>query len=331
MSEPIEPAEGGWELVNRLGKDLKNSAKLIGKRQARFLVDRYYQIQDRRIRDAGQIRSEKKEDDTSEPNDLLQWMFDSDRFLEKDILTALNVFTSEYMIGRYLKSIVGIGPVITAGLIAHLEIEPWKCGKPVSPKGVKRNPCKEKAPCDPGSTPEPCRRVTMDTAGHFHSFCGANPNVVWEKGKMRPYNAFLKTLTLFKAGECFVKVQNNENDTYGQLYAKRKLIEVQNNIDLKFKDQAVAKMEKFKIGKDTDAYKAYSIGMLPPAHVHARARRWAVKIFLSHLHHAMFFDWFGKDPPVPYPMEHLDGHYHFIPLPNWPFTGGGKSLRTMSE
>jgi len=309
------PPDGSWEVVHRLTKDMKSASRLIGRRQARFLVDRYYQIQDRRIRDAGQIRSQE-----GEPNQLLDWMFDSDRFLEKDIMSALNVFTKEYKVGNWLQSIVGIGPVITAGLLAHLSVNPWKCAKAKPPK------CNEKEPCKACQ----CGRVPIKTAGHFWSFAGLSSEMKWEKGQRRPFNAFLRTLVAFKAGESFVKVQNNENDTYGKLFVGRKAIEIEKNIALKFKDQAEAKLAKFKIGKDTDAYKAYSIGMLPPAHIHARARRWTAKIFLSHLHHVMYFDYFGEVPPVPYIFTKAgEDHRHYIPIPNWPYDGPGKSLREL--
>jgi DNA modification methylase len=79
-------------------------------------------------------------------------------------------------------------------------------------------------------------------------------------------------------------------------------------------DQAATKLEKFKIGKTTDAYKAYSIGKLPPAHIHARAKRYAVKLFLSHLHETMHEIEHGTTPPLPYALAHL-GHAHKIEVP----------------
>jgi len=69
-----------------------------------------------------------------------------------------------------------------------------------------------------------------------------------------------------------------------------------------------------KIGKATEAYGHYSSGKLPPAHIHARAKRYAVKLFLSHWHHKAYEFHFGKPPPFPYPIAFL-GHAHFIALP----------------
>jgi hypothetical protein len=51
--------------------------------------------------------------------------------------------------------------------------------------------------------------------------------------------------------------------------------------------------------------------MLPPAHVHARARRWVVKLFLSHFHAEWFQKHYGKPAPLPYAIDILK-HAHLI-------------------
>jgi len=61
---------------------------------------------------------------------------------------------------------------------------------------------------------------------------------------------------------------------------------------------------------------AYSKGILPPAHIHARAKRPIVKLFLSHWHKVAYQVHYGEKPPSPYAIEHL-GHVHEIPVPNW--------------
>ncbi|MCH8069283.1 MAG: transposase [Candidatus Marinimicrobia bacterium] len=207
---------------------------------------------------------------------------------EKNIKKTLTPFTQRYRVGRWLQSICGIGPVLSAGLIAHLD--------------VRNRP----------------------TAGHFWRFAGLDPTVVWSKGERRPWNAKLKTLC-YKIGESFVKTQSRATDYYGKLFRERKDQEIKKNDLKEFSDQADARVST--VSKSTDAYKFYSIGLLPPAHIHARARRWVVKIFLSHLHHVMYVDAYGVEPPVPYVFEKCPGdHSHFIALPNWPFEGGGEQL-----
>ena len=60
----------------------------------------------------------------------------------------------------------------------------------------------------------------------------------------------------------------------------------------------------------------YSQGMLPPAHIHARAKRWVVKLFLAHWHEVAFCERLGTMPPKPYVIEHC-GHIHKIEVPNY--------------
>jgi len=257
--------------IVKLNKDLKKGAAKLTDSQARYLVDMYYQFQEHRIAVAAQIReSEKRE----EPCEVTQWLFENVSMLEKEIVKALKYYTKGHPVGEWLNSIMGIGPVISAGLLAHIDIT--------------------KAP----------------TVGHIWSFAGLNPNAVWEKGKLRPHNAKLKTLC-WKIGQSFVKVSNNDKDFYGKIYKERKEYELQKNENMEYTEQAKAKLEKYKIGKTTDAYKAYSIGKLPLGHIQQRAERYAVKIFLSHLHHVWYKIHFNEEPPKPFAIEHL-GHVHFI-------------------
>jgi len=132
----------------------------------------------------------------------------------------------------------------------------------------------------------------------------------------RPWNAALKTLC-WKASQSFVKVHNSEKDFYGHLYAQRKQVEIAANDAGQYADQAAMKLEKYRIGQDTEAFKWYSIGKLPPAHIEARACRWTVKLFLSHWHRVAFECEFGRVPPPPYILT-LPGHAHPIEPPGWP-------------
>ena len=262
------------EAIRKLTKDEKQAAVTLGKDEARFLVDAYYQLQDNRIRSDGQVRSMSKD---GEPHATLQWLANMNRTLEESIKSALDAYSNASPVGRWMRSQKGIGPVIAAGFLAHLDI------------------------------------TKAETAGAFWSFAGLDPRKTWEKGQKRPWNADLKVLT-WKLGESFVKVSGSEDAFYGQLYKERKALETERNERGEFADQAAAKLEKYKIGKDTDAYKAYSQGKLPPAHIHARAKRFAVKIFIANLHEVMYKDHYGKEPPLPYAIGIL-GHAHKINPP----------------
>lgn len=261
------------EPLMKMSKDIKQAAATLSNQEARYLVDTYYQMQDNRLRDNNQIRALRE---SGEPHEVLHWLAEQDSFLEKQIKGALGVYVKNHIMGEWLEGISGIGPVIAAGLLAHIDIE------------------------------------KAQTAGAIWRYAGLDPTMEWNKGEKRPWNASLKTLC-WKIGESFVKVSGKEDAFYGQLYKERKELETQRNEAGDFKEQAEAKLAKHKIGKTTDAYKAYSVGKLPPAHIHARAKRYTVKMFISHLHE-VWRKKEGLEVPKPFAIAHLD-HVHKIEPP----------------
>lgn len=274
MSDYIE-----LEALNKLKRDIKNAGTTLSKEEARYLVDLYYQMQEYRKASDNQVRQLQKEDN-KEPHETLAFFANNFKTLERNIKSVLQVYAESKPIGQWMLSICGIGPVISAGLMANIDI------------------------------------TKVQTAGQIQAFAGLDPTREWNKGEKRPYNARLKTLC-WKIGQCFIKVQNNEEDVYGKIFAIRKAYEIERNEKGELADQAKAKLERFNIKKTTDAYKWYSQGKLPPAHINQRASRYAVKIFLSHLFSVWYEMEHKEKPPKPYAIAILN-HAHEIPIPNWP-------------
>ena len=73
-----------------------------------------------------------------------------------------------------------------------------------------------------------------------------------------------------------------------------------------------------KISPSAETFELYYNGYLNKAHILNRAKRWAAKIFLSHIHDAMYIDEKGELPPVPYVFTH-GGHCRYIE-PEVPFS-----------
>ena len=161
----------------------------------------------------------------------------------------------------------------------------------------------------------------------------------------RPWNASLKTLC-WKIGESFTKVCNHEDAFYGHIYRDRKNLEWERNLVGQFSDQAASGAER--VGNSTIAYRWYSAQyqadavrelmenavstavwdqrldrveagtgtpMLPPGHIHSRAKRYAVKLYLAHFHEMGYRLVLNREPPVPYPIAHMD-HADRINPPN---------------
>lgn len=259
--------------IESLTKDLKKASVSLGRTEARFLVDAYYIIQEDRKRSFNQKRDLEK---NSEPHDVLTWFALQNKHLEGQIAKALDAYSASKPEGQWARRQCGIGPIIAAGLLAHIDL------------------------------------TTTTTATKLWRFAGQDPTDVWGKGEKRPWNAGLKVLC-FYIGDSFVKTCNNENSYYGPIYKKRKELEIQRNELGLFAEQAAAILAKKNYGKDTDAYKAYIQGKLPPAHIHARARRYATKFFLSHyLEVAQRVN--GIEPATPYIIA-IKGHHDYVPPP----------------
>jgi hypothetical protein len=166
--------------------------------------------------------------------------------------------------GKVMKEIKGIGPVISAGLLAHIDIN-----KALTP-------------------------------GHIWRFAGYDPTASWGKGEKRPWNARLKVVC-WKAGHQFVLASGGDNPSwYGLLIRERKTQEIRKNNALEFAEQVRSALAKKRFGAETEARKWYTKDMLPPGHIQARAERYAVKIFLSDIH--LIWRWLalGEEPQRPW-------------------------------
>jgi hypothetical protein len=358
--------------VGRLSRDLVKGLRQKGggitSTEARFMVDMYYTMQEQRVRINNQTkgleRDAEKAGNTPEPHDGLDWTLVQFSTLEKQVARLLQVFTETHPMAWFFEQTLGIGPVLAAGLLAHIDIR--------------------KAP----------------TVGHIWNFAGLNPETQWagrdeakkiwaesigedleEKlfsaaGKIgrnperllhmattkpdgtpvplsassciaaiarKPFNSQLKTLC-WKIGDSFVKVSGREDAVYGRLYRERKAIEWRRNLSGANQAAAANALAAKKIGKDTDAFAWYSgacdpdkaaalleegkpptaasckaiagsgVPMIPPAQVDMRARRWAVKLFLSHLHQRWYEEEYATAPPKPFAIA-IQNHAHYIEPP----------------
>ncbi len=260
--------------VERLSMDLRRAARTLSEEEARFLVDSYYARQDDRIRAKNQVRASGE---SGEPHTVITALADQSDTIEQNIKLALDQYSASHDLGIWARSIVGIGPVIAAGLLAHIDIS--------------------KAP----------------TVGHIWRFAGLDPSVSWNKGQKRPWNAKLKVLC-WKAGESFKKFSGRDDCFYGKIYRERKAYEVERNVSGGNAETAAATLEKKKFS-DKKTKEIYEAGRLPDGRIDLRATRYAVKLFLAHYHEVGYEQLHGTPPPLPYPIAHLS-HAHKIERPN---------------
>jgi len=313
---------------------------MMTRAQARFIVDSYYQIQEARKSAGNQTRAAGEDE---EPHALVDFVFNQMRTCERNLHNMLDEYSSGQKAGRWAKSLIGIGPVITAGLLAHIDIHKapyvgniWRFA------GLDPNVewlGKVKATKLMAEMVPPRTRPTSEHIAEIGLRLNRRPELIANLARKddgtidrasltkalarRPWNAKLKTLC-WKIGVSFTKSSGHEQTVYGPVYASRKAQEEYRNQRINpdtgrlwFQDQAEHSLATKKIGRSTEAYKWYSKGMLPPARILIRSQRYAVKLFLSHFHHVLYEVTFGKAPPMPYILTKSD-HGRFIGPPNWP-------------
>lgn len=162
--------------------------------EARLATANYYASQDQRKRLDMQIRHFGEKDIIIQIPAFLNMSATMYADFETISKKVLENYASSSRVGRWSMAQVGVGPVITAGLLAHLDIT--------------------RAP----------------TCGHFWAFAGLDPSRKWERGQKRPYNAELKQLT-YHLGECIKRTHNHPDSYYGPLYEaqKEKLVKANEN------------------------------------------------------------------------------------------------------
>lgn len=297
--------------VTRVTKELLADAKSMSIDRLRYVVKKYYLHQERRKGADNHDRQERANNKlmgTADDGAIEGWFSVNDRIVEKQTNRLLEAYASIDPICIWMKANDGIGALIACALRANIVIE------------------------------------MAPTAGHIYSFVGYNPDKKWGKGQKRPWSSFMKT-QCWKIGQSFMKLPDSH---YGKLYRERKAYEVARN-DAGGNAEAAAKaLEEKVFDKSTDTYKHLTgtmaatkakrrpskknghdeealeqkecsaclalgpgVGHLPPAQIDARARRWAVKLFLSHLQQVWYFHHYGKMAPAEYPKDVL-GHAHIF-------------------
>ncbi len=266
-----------FPVFDRFSRDVRTLTENLDDPSARKIVDAYYVLQENRMAFAAQTRELQKQGSAHE---LVALLYDGLYRMEKALKRPLEDYAKSSVAGEWAISQYGIGPVLAAGLSAHIDIS--------------------KAP----------------TAGSVWRYAGLDPTQTWEKGQKRPFNAELKTLC-WKIGQSFMKFSGKDECFYGQLYKQDKARRIAKNEAGDYADFAKSILEKKNFKANQTRSKLES-GILSDAQIDAQARRFAVKIFLSHYHAVAYQAHHGEPAPRPYIIAHGD-HVHEISIPNNPF------------
>lgn len=287
--------------MDKLTKDLQATAGTMGRVEAGYLVSMYYTIQTDRQRMSSQLMELQKR---GEPHKLVQ--FSRDQFIaqEEAIKLALDVWTRNTIMGQWSRSIIGIGPVLAAGLDAWVTLEncrtagdlwsfsglnpmaKWlgaaKSKQVVATIKMKHNVMKF------SDLPEDGRRAFLGECakemglvnnphprGEHGTVDGAG-RLIQRMGKDKWTEAALvKAMSkrpwnadlktlCWKIGESFKNFSGREDSLYGKLYLQRKAYEWEKNLNGDYADQAVVKAEI--VAKTTKAH-LWNTGRFSAEHV----------------------------------------------------------------
>lgn len=296
---------------------------------ARMLVDLYYTMQDVRKAAENQNRAVKQGADPAASNDAGQFMAQQIATLEDNAKTWLQVYIQSHALYPWFAAVHGIGPVLAAGLAAHLGSRPvpptvghwWRyAGLDPSQQWMGADKLKAQWDALTGDIDERTRALAY--------IVGRDPETVirdattdfktGEVGKLTkakalkslariPFNRPLKTLC-WKIGDQFVKLGDREDALYAKFYRNRKAREVARNENGERRDLARKTLE----AKPNHAQRAiYAEGKLPDGRIDLMARRATVKLFLSHLHELWYRVENNTAPPHPFSTT-IKGHAHYI-------------------
>lgn len=184
------------KIITKKEKVVELTQKPLDRKQLRYMIDRYYQVQKHRLAIGGQIRAmEESKDDTT----ALEGFSAQFSGLENDIAKYIGKEVKNHVMWEYLKETKGIGPILAAGLLATLDIDNTKhassfwryAGLDVAEDGRGRS-----------------RRKEHLTDQEYTDGEG--------KTKMKKgitFNPFLKSIC-WKIGESFIKVKGEHREIY---------------------------------------------------------------------------------------------------------------------
>ena len=311
----------------------------ITKETFRFVVDRFYDAQRKRIVLSNQIDAIKRETDYQDDTSLeiLKMEYAIYVKLEQTYNKLMDVCTKRTRSGRWLREVSGVGPALAATFEAYLDVKKGQhassfqsyCGlndhsKPwYSKEQAKAFVKKAMEECETKEiNDEVIIRVSADTkwAVEFLQEHCMDKELLEKTGEVKysktelekaitilPFNRNLKT-ACWKLGDTFVKNANRKS-MYGKIYQQRKAYELAKNDKGDYAEFAALCLQKKNYTGDTR--KTYESGKLPLNHIEQRARRYAVKMFISHYFEACYRYTYGVPAERPYAIEHL-GHTDYI-------------------
>lgn len=354
-----ENVELELQKASSLTKDMKSylvSIKSVTRSEIRTLVNLFYQTQDNRkaIREQiraieqgrasglkdpdGQTQAEFKSD---EDIAILNWTLKNMTVIENGLRASLKFIVESRTEGRWLLDIVGVGPVLAAGLMGFLDITKANYGANfASYAGLNDNNRpwlgKEKSRIIVNDIVGDAKQITDEMVieisaktqwsyAYLTKWAYDQDKKKWSKEKLIsacakvPYNRELKT-HMWKVAMSINYKKNHPDSVYGKILADKQALIIKENEELKYKDYCLEKAAELRKKGKYDRAKKYEEGKLPPGHIALRAYRYMEKIFINHVFEEMYRVYYDRRPPIPYALEKLGEEHNVYIEPEVPFT-----------
>lgn len=117
-------------------------------------------------------------------------------------------------------------------------------------------------------------------------------------------------------------IKYKDMSIYSDIYRMRLTYEIQRNESGGNAPYLENYAKVASVGRDIpeNLKKFIQEGKMPVYFLTNRATKYAVKVFLSHFHHVLYYETFKKLPPKPYVLDHISkSHEMRDQIPNWPF------------
>lgn len=312
--------------------------------EARVLIDLYYSMQDYRKAIDNQIRAVENGADAGASHTAFDFMAQQIDAMESNAKLWLEAFVTAHPMWPWFAAVDGIGPILAAGLVAHLGNRPvpptvgkWHryAGLDPSQQWLKADELKKLWDEQEGDIDQRARTIA--------TIVGRDPNTVirdattdYRTGNEKPltkdgaikslsripYNRPLKTLC-WKISDQFVKLGGSQKSFYAKWYRNRKALEIVRN---QRGDRRELASKTLTMTPNHAQRKIYAEGMLPDGRIDLMARRATVKLFLSHLHELWYqVENDGQVPPKHFAIS-VQHHVDYIPPPHQEVLGLGKTV-----
>ena len=325
------------KMIDKASKDTRSKIVNLGQEEIKYIIGTYYDMQDSRIRANNQSKALNTRE---KPNELLSWLRDCDHLIENEIKKTMEHYVKYFEIGNWLNNITGIGPVISAGLIAFVDFEKAKTAGNIfrladldpsitwmGVKGAEYQIKKYKKELFMGESDKIdekfivglCNKLKRNPTRYINA--SALKNNKFSEEKLRKelskphFNPRFKQIC-FQIGESVNKQHNRELDLYGKLMQIRKEWHRRKNESGQCLDQANRLIENMKPGVyQKEYYPILEQGKVPTWYIHACSKQWTTKMFLSHFHEVGYRLHNKRNPPKPYATTMEGNHNHYVPPP----------------